>query len=95
MTFLWKHHDVCRSLHSERDELAAAAKAAVWREAKIAALEESLQEERAAASAAVAEAQRQTGAAMAVIQAVRELAAENDCKAACLDDKMKSKATHC
>ena len=69
-----------------------------------AALEESLQEEHAAASAAAAEAQRQTGAAMAAIQAVRELAAiifvgrnalvKTDCKAACLDDKMKSKATH-
>ncbi len=47
---------MCRSLHSERDKLAAAAKAAVWREAKIAALEESLQEERTDASAAVVEA---------------------------------------
>ena len=32
---------------------------------------------------------------MAAIQAVRESAAKNNCKAACLDDKMKSKATHC
>ncbi len=62
---------MCRSLHSERDKLAAAAKAAVWRKAKFAALEESLQKVRTAASAAVREAQRQPGAAMAAIQAVR------------------------
>ena len=95
--FVRKHHDVCRSLHSEREKLAAAAKAAVWREAKIAGLEESLQEDLTAALPAVAEAQHHTGAAMAAIQAVRELVAmlfvgrnpfvENDCKAAYLDDK--------
>lgn len=40
-------------------------------------------------------AQRQTEAAKAAIHAARELAAEKDRKAACMDDKMKSKATHC
>ncbi len=82
-------------LQEEQDKLAAAAEEADWRKKKIAALEDSLQEECSAASAAIAEAQRQTEAAKAAIHAARELAAEKDRKAACMDDKMKSKATHC